>query len=86
MLLNNQVTGQIDIRLGDRVSAPERRDGVVLLELTAPKAGQLSRVRVVLPDDHQTILERLTCLLEPEFEVAGTAGDGQSLIESYFTT
>jgi DNA-binding NarL/FixJ family response regulator len=35
---------------------------------------------VVLADDHQTILEKLTRLLEPEFEIVGTAGDGQSLV------
>jgi DNA-binding NarL/FixJ family response regulator len=40
----------------------------------------LSHVRVVLADDHQTILEKLTRLLEPEFEIVGTAGDGQSLV------
>jgi DNA-binding NarL/FixJ family response regulator len=48
--------------------------------LTVPKAGYLSQVRVVLADDHQTILEKLTRLLEPEYEIVGTAGDGQSLV------
>jgi DNA-binding NarL/FixJ family response regulator len=37
---------------------------------------------VVLADDHRMILDRLTCLLEPEFKVVGTAGDGRSLVET----
>jgi DNA-binding NarL/FixJ family response regulator len=40
----------------------------------------LNHVRVVLADDHQMILERLTRILETEFEVIGVAGDGLLLI------
>ncbi len=38
--------------------------------------------RVLLADDHAIIIEGLTRLLEPEFEVAGSVGDGRSLVES----
>jgi DNA-binding NarL/FixJ family response regulator len=38
------------------------------------------RMRVLLADDHETVLERITDLLSPEFEVLGTAKDGESLI------
>ena len=39
------------------------------------------RTRVLLADDHPSILSRLTDLLEPEFKVIAVVGDGQSLIE-----
>jgi DNA-binding NarL/FixJ family response regulator len=37
--------------------------------------------RVILADDHTLILEALRNLLEPEFEVVGTFGDGRALVE-----
>ena len=41
----------------------------------------MDRVRVLLADDHQDFLEAVARLLEPEFEVVQTAGDGQRLID-----
>ncbi len=38
--------------------------------------------RVLLADDHDMVLEGFRRLLEPEFEVVGTAGDGHELIAS----
>src|SRR5262245_43190934 len=38
------------------------------------------RARVILADDHAQILEDLRALLEPEFEVIGTVGDGNALV------
>lgn len=38
--------------------------------------------RVILADDHTLILDALRKLLEPEFEVVGTFGDGRSLLEA----
>jgi DNA-binding NarL/FixJ family response regulator len=38
--------------------------------------------RVILADDHTLILDALKKLLEPEFEVVGTFGDGRSLVEA----
>ena len=40
----------------------------------------MSRTRVVLADDHTLILEAFRKLLEPEFEVVGTAADGRELV------
>ena len=37
--------------------------------------------RVILADDHTLMLEALTRLLEPEFEVVGTFADGRALVE-----
>ncbi len=37
--------------------------------------------RVILADDHTLILDALRKMLEPEFEVVGTFGDGCALIE-----
>jgi DNA-binding NarL/FixJ family response regulator len=41
----------------------------------------LKRVRLILADDHPAILETVTRLLEHQFEIVGTAVDGQTLIE-----
>ncbi|HEX8895304.1 MAG TPA: response regulator transcription factor, partial [Terriglobales bacterium] len=40
----------------------------------------MSRTRVLLADDHTIFLDALTKLLEPEFEVVGTATDGRTLV------
>ena len=40
----------------------------------------MKRPRLVMADDHTIVLEGLSKLLEPEFEVVGTAVDGRSLI------
>lgn len=40
----------------------------------------VERIRVLLADDHETVLENVRALLEPEFEVVGTVRDGQSLL------
>jgi DNA-binding NarL/FixJ family response regulator len=37
--------------------------------------------RVILADDHTLMLDALTRLLEPEFEVVGTFADGRALVE-----
>jgi DNA-binding NarL/FixJ family response regulator len=39
------------------------------------------KVRILLADDHPFLLEGLRSLLAPDFEVAGTAGDGQALLD-----
>jgi DNA-binding NarL/FixJ family response regulator len=41
----------------------------------------LERLRVLLADDHIEFLRVTVCLLEPEFEVVGTVGDGQTLLD-----
>ena len=40
------------------------------------------RTRVILADDHKLILDALKTLLEREFEIVGTFGDGHSLVEA----
>jgi DNA-binding NarL/FixJ family response regulator len=42
----------------------------------------VSKVRVLLADDHPLLLKAVVNLLEPTFEVVGRVGDGKSLFES----
>lgn len=42
----------------------------------------MSKVRVLLADDHPEVLATVTRLLEPAFEVVGTATDGQAVIQA----
>jgi len=42
----------------------------------------VKKVRVLLADDHPHVLEKVTELLEPAYEIVGTAGDGQSLVNA----
>ena len=41
------------------------------------------RPRILLADDHTMLLDAFRALLEPEFEVVGTATDGRMLIEEF---
>ena len=40
------------------------------------------RHRILLVDDHARIVERAACLLGSDFEIVGTAADGQSALEA----
>jgi DNA-binding NarL/FixJ family response regulator len=40
----------------------------------------MKKPRILLADDHKIVLEGLRGLLEPEFELAGTAEDGRALV------
>ncbi len=40
----------------------------------------MNRPRVLLADDHKIVTEGLKSLLEPEFELVGTVGDGRALL------
>ncbi|MGD8375068.1 MAG: response regulator transcription factor [Acidobacteriota bacterium] len=42
----------------------------------------MSRPRVLLADDHKIVLEGLRSLLEPQFDLVGTAKDGRELLEA----
>jgi DNA-binding NarL/FixJ family response regulator len=42
----------------------------------------MGRTRVLLADDHTLLLEAFRGLLEPEFEVVGTVGDGRALLKA----
>ena len=43
--------------------------------------GNMKRPRIVLADDHKMVLDALKTVIEPEFEVVGTFGDGLALVE-----
>jgi DNA-binding NarL/FixJ family response regulator len=45
----------------------------------------LSKVRVVLADDHQQMLAIVRQTLGEEFEVVGTAGDGKQAVNAVLT-
>jgi DNA-binding NarL/FixJ family response regulator len=38
------------------------------------------RARVILADDHPDVVESLSSLVEPEFDVVATVGDGNALV------
>ena len=42
----------------------------------------LSRTRVLLADDHEAMLDQVKGLLEKEFQVVGTARDGQAALDA----
>src|SRR5262245_5917190 len=42
----------------------------------------MNRARVLLADDHAAVAEQLRGVLEPEFEVVATVGDGRALVEA----
>lgn len=44
--------------------------------------GGLGRARVLIVEDHGLVAEAFTKLLEPEFAVVGTVGDGESLVRA----
>jgi DNA-binding NarL/FixJ family response regulator len=41
----------------------------------------MAKVRVLLADDHTMVMEAFETLLEPEFEIIGTAADGRTLVQ-----
>jgi DNA-binding NarL/FixJ family response regulator len=43
----------------------------------------MAKPRLLLADDHELLLDGLRKLLEPEFELIGTAGDGRAAVASY---
>ncbi len=42
----------------------------------------VGRIRVLIADDHEEMLGDIRDLLEPEFDVVGTVGDGESLLSA----
>jgi DNA-binding NarL/FixJ family response regulator len=43
----------------------------------------MMRPRILMADDHVMLLDAFKALLEPEFEVVGTATDGRALLEEF---
>src|SRR5471030_2803949 len=44
--------------------------------------GAQKRLRVVLADDHQDLLEEIRYLIAPEFDVVGSVNEGLALIQA----
>ncbi len=42
----------------------------------------MERLRVLLADDNDTLLDEVRAILEPKFDVVGEVGDGQALLEA----
>ena len=40
----------------------------------------MKRARILLADDHPHLLEKVTQLLQPEYEILGAVSDGQALV------
>jgi DNA-binding NarL/FixJ family response regulator len=53
-----------------------------MVEPRLRKAVKVRKLQVLLADDHPQILTRVKQLLEPKYEVVGTVGDGQSLVNA----
>lgn len=56
------------------------RAGSIFFENSAVRRLALSRARVLLCDDHGPLLQVVTALLLPYFDVVGTAKDGTELV------
>ena len=48
----------------------------------ARQAGQLSRIRILLADDHPGFPQVVESMLEPAFEIIGSVSNGQSLLDT----
>ncbi|HSE85719.1 MAG TPA: response regulator transcription factor [Candidatus Binatia bacterium] len=48
--------------------------------MTSLCAKEKIRARVILADDHPDVVESLLALVEPEFDVVATVGDGKALV------
>lgn len=46
------------------------------------KAGQLTRVRLMVAEDHKAMRERIVEMLERDFDVVGVVDDGPALLEA----
>ena len=43
----------------------------------------MNRPRLVLADDHRLLVDGLCRILEPDFEIAGTASDGRATVAAF---
>ncbi len=50
--------------------------------LVRDRIGELSKIRVVLADDHGGVLDTVARLLVPEFDVVGTVTNGKGLLSA----
>jgi DNA-binding NarL/FixJ family response regulator len=56
------------------------RDSFTIARMTMFNGKKTIRARVLLADDHPEVVEDLRALVEAEFEVVATVGDGDALI------
>lgn len=54
--------------------------GISVLRKPRGKAGSVKKARILLADDHPHLVEKVTQLLQPEYEVLGAVSDGRSLV------
>jgi len=52
------------------------------LSNVASKEGTVSRIRVLLADDHAAMLEEVSALLGEDYEVVGAVENGEKLVEA----
>jgi DNA-binding NarL/FixJ family response regulator len=52
------------------------------MQTPAVSGDKSRRARVLVADDHQTLLDRVVAILDGEFAVIGTVSDGVTLIEA----
>ena len=60
---------------------PKRQTNSAQETLTAPREHHVGAVRILLADDQEEVLLVITNLLEAEFDVVGTAENGQRAVE-----
>jgi DNA-binding NarL/FixJ family response regulator len=56
------------------------RDSFTIARMTMFDRKEAIRARVLLADDHPEVVENLRALVEAEFEVVATVGDGNALV------
>jgi DNA-binding NarL/FixJ family response regulator len=56
-------------------------EGLTANRLTGERTMERSRPKIVIADDHILVAEACKKLLEPEFDVVATVGDGRALVE-----
>jgi DNA-binding NarL/FixJ family response regulator len=54
-------------------------------EFNSEMGGEMARVKILLADDHTLLCHLLRELLEPEYEVVGSVGDGRELLKAAAT-
>jgi DNA-binding NarL/FixJ family response regulator len=53
-----------------------------VFEISNPAEANMGRVRILLADDHTIICAGFQKLLEPQYEVVGSVGDGRALLKT----
>jgi DNA-binding NarL/FixJ family response regulator len=56
------------------------RDSFTISRMSMSNGKEKIRARVLLADNHPEVVEDLRALVEPEFEVVATVGDGNALV------